>query len=70
MQSKLDLLELIFSGNTPLLEACSQGHVTVAKLLLDRGAEIDAPTGKKTSFHLYIFCILRILWDVFILLIL
>ena len=33
-------------GNTPLLEACSQGHVTVAKLLLDRGADIDAPTGK------------------------
>lgn len=54
-QGKQDIVELLLesganvnhrnkAGNTPLLEACSQGHVTIAKLLLDRRADIDAPT--------------------------
>eukprot|EP00118_Oscarella_pearsei_P009022 m.49460 g.49460 ORF g.49460 m.49460 type:complete len:1662 (+) comp33992_c0_seq1:255-5240(+) len=32
------------NGNTPLLEACSQDHVLLAGVLLDRGADIDAAT--------------------------
>ena len=32
------------AGNTPLLEACSQGHVEIARMLLDRNAEIDMST--------------------------
>ena len=53
-QGKLDIVELLESGahvdyrnkagNTPLLEACSQGHVDVARYLLDHNANIDAPT--------------------------
>ncbi|KAJ8613693.1 hypothetical protein CTAYLR_003167 [Chrysophaeum taylorii] len=35
--------DLDFSGTgcTPLFTACSLGHVTLAKLLLDRGADVD-----------------------------
>ena len=54
-QGKLDIVKLLIqsgakvnhrnkAGNTPLLESCSQGHVLVARFLLDNGAEIDAPT--------------------------
>ena len=32
------------AGNTPPLEACSQGRMTIARLLLERKADIDAPT--------------------------
>ena len=54
-QGKQDIVELLLesganvnhrnkAGNMPLLEACSQGHVSIARLLLDRRADIDAPT--------------------------
>ena len=54
-QGKQDIVELLLesgakvnyrnkAGNTPLLEACSQGHVNIACLLLERNADIDAPT--------------------------
>ena len=54
-QRKKDIVELLLesganvnhrnkAGNTPLLEACSQGHVDSARMLLDRGANIDTPT--------------------------
>lgn len=54
-QDKLDIVKLLIqsgakvnhrnkAGNTPLLEACSQTHVFVARFLLENGAEIDAPT--------------------------
>lgn len=54
-QGKLDIVQLLLqsgahvnhrnkAGNTPLLEACSQGHVLVANYLLENGSKIDAPT--------------------------
>jgi len=54
-QGKQDIVELLLesganvnhrnkAGNTPLLEACSQGHVNAARMLLDRGADLDTPT--------------------------
>lgn len=55
----VDNLATFLSGNTPLLEACSQGHVTVARLLLDRGAEIDAPTGLSGFLSFFLSILLR-----------
>ena len=54
-QGKQDIVEILLgsganyrhrnkAGNTPLLEACSQGHVAIARVLLDRNAEIDMST--------------------------
>lgn len=54
-QGKQDIVEILIdsgadyrhrnkAGNTPLLEACSQGHVGIARILLDRNAEIDMCT--------------------------
>ena len=34
-------LSLIQSGNTPLYAASGEGHVDVAALLLERGADLD-----------------------------
>ena len=54
-QGKQDIVEILLgsganyghrnkAGNTPLLEACSQGHVAIARVLLDHNADIDMST--------------------------
>ena len=35
-------------GVTPLLIACQQGHLDVARLLLERGADVNRATEKGT----------------------
>ena len=43
------------SGNSPLLVACQNGHVTIAEYLVQQGADINAKNNKgNTSLH---YCI-------------
>ena len=68
-QGKLNMVELFLksgacveyenqAGNTPLLEACSQGHIDVARYLLDHNAKIDALRETTSDSALTLACTL------------
>jgi NF-kappa-B inhibitor-like protein 2 len=43
-QGKLSAMEC--QGVTPLIDSCTNGHLTVIELLLDRGAKVELKTTK------------------------
>jgi ankyrin repeat protein len=45
-------------GNTPLMDACGNGHYNVIPLLLDRGAEINLQNKVPSLFLSSLYCIL------------
>ena len=46
-------------GNTPLVEACRRGHVEMARILLDHGANVDY----QNQVHVHLF--IRIIDNIF-----
>lgn len=43
LQRLMDIFFVIQTGLTPLMEAASGGYVEVGRVLLDKGADVNAP---------------------------